>query len=115
MTLLLVACASGGSVALAQAGPADPPASSASSNKSVAVVRDAGNDKAVAEEDIAEEADVVLANRKVATLRGTFMGVNPERRARRARQALRELTAQDGEGKVTVRVEPQGHVLLIDG
>ena len=115
LTLLFVAAASGGSVALAQAGPADPPASSSAPEKSVALARDAVNEKAVAEEAIAEEADLVLANRKVATLRGTFMGVTPERRARRARQALRELTVQDGEGKVTVRVEPQGHALLIDG
>jgi small-conductance mechanosensitive channel len=58
---------------------------------------------------------VTVANRTVAILRAPFLGVGPERRAERAEAAVRELMAQDGPGKVTVKAEPQGHVVLIDG
>lgn len=65
--------------------------------------------------DAPPEAGVVIANRTVAVFREPFLGVGPERRARRAELVLRELLAKAGEGKVTIQVEPQGHALLIDG
>ena len=61
------------------------------------------------------EASVVFANRPLTVLRVPFLGVGPERRARRAEAALREIMATGGEGKVTVQIEPQGHALLVDG
>ena len=108
---MLLACSAGCAWALAQADRAAPPARSAKVETAAAQAK---GDKAVAEEASAEEAEVVVANRTVAILRGTFMGIGPERRALRSRASVRELMAQGGEGKVTVRVEPQGHVLLID-
>jgi len=69
-------------------------------------------DKAV---EAPPEASVVLANRTLTVLRVPFMGVSPERRARRAEAVLEEIMDRAGEGKVTVQVEPQGHALLVDG
>jgi small-conductance mechanosensitive channel len=60
------------------------------------------------------EASVAFANRTLTVLRVPFLGVSPERRARRAEVALREIIAMGGEGKVTVQIEPQGHALLVD-
>ncbi|MBS0342272.1 MAG: mechanosensitive ion channel [Proteobacteria bacterium] len=63
----------------------------------------------------AEPAEVVVQHRKVALLRGTFMGVLPAERARRAVQSVDELLDKAGPGQVTVTDAPQGKVLLIDG
>jgi len=61
------------------------------------------------------EAPVVVANRPVAVLRSPYLGVSPERRARRSEAILRELLAKSTAGEVTVEILPQGHALLIDG
>jgi len=61
------------------------------------------------------EAPVVVFNRTVAVFRAPVLGVPAERRARRTEANLRELLSKSGEGAVTVQVEPQGHVVLIDG
>jgi small-conductance mechanosensitive channel len=61
------------------------------------------------------EVPVVVANRPVAVLRASFLGVSPERRARRAEATLNELIDKSTRGEVTVQIEPQGHALLIDG
>jgi small-conductance mechanosensitive channel len=61
------------------------------------------------------EAPVVVFNRTVAVFRAPVLGVPAERRARRTEANLRELLSTSGEGSVTVQVEPQGHVVLIDG
>ncbi|MFZ4480362.1 MAG: mechanosensitive ion channel family protein [Rhodoferax sp.] len=61
------------------------------------------------------EASVLFANRTLTVLRVPFLGVSPERRARRAEAVLKEIAAGLGEGKITVQVEPQGHALLVDG
>lgn len=61
------------------------------------------------------EAPVVVFNRTVAVFRAPVLGVPAERRARRTEANLRELLSRSGEGTVTVQVEPQGHVVLIDG
>ena len=99
--MALLACAAG---AVEAQAAADAPASAAALRSGA--WRRAGS---------GHEAEVVLANRTVTVLRGTFYGVPAEGRARRAEMALRELAAQDGEGKVTVRAEPLGHALLVDG
>jgi small-conductance mechanosensitive channel len=65
--------------------------------------------------EAAPEAPVVVANRTVALLRVPFLGVSPEQRARRSEVILRELVDKSSVGEVTVRIEPQGHVLMIDG
>ncbi|MBS0455522.1 MAG: mechanosensitive ion channel [Proteobacteria bacterium] len=63
----------------------------------------------------AEPAQVVVQHRKIALLRGTFIGVSPAERARRAEQGIDELLDKGGPGLVTVTDAPQGKVLLIDG
>ena len=62
-----------------------------------------------------QAAQVRVQHRKIALLRGSFMGVPPEERARKATQAIDELLAKGGPGEVTVTDAPQGKVLLIDG
>ncbi|WP_374665766.1 mechanosensitive ion channel family protein [Ramlibacter sp.] len=61
------------------------------------------------------EAPVRFANRTITTLRGTFVGVDPQRRARRAEAVLKELAHDAGPDAVMLRVEPQGHALLVEG
>jgi small-conductance mechanosensitive channel len=61
------------------------------------------------------EASVKVANRTVAVFRGPFLGVGAAQRAQRTRVILQELVRSATVGQVTVKVEPQGHVLLIDG
>jgi small-conductance mechanosensitive channel len=61
------------------------------------------------------EAPVVVANRTITTFRAPYLGVPPERRAQRTEAILRELLDRAVQGEVTVQVEPQGHVLLVDG
>jgi small-conductance mechanosensitive channel len=65
--------------------------------------------------DAAQEAPVVVANRTIAVLRAPFMGVSAERRARRTEVVLKELLDRSSAGEVTVRVEPQGHAVMVDG
>lgn len=63
----------------------------------------------------AVEAPVVVGNRTVTVFRAPYLGVAPERRAQRTQAILRELLDRAVQGAVTVQVEPQGHVLLVDG
>ena len=70
---------------------------------------------AVAQSAAAAEAAVVVLNRSVAVFRGPYLGVAPERRARRTEAILRDLLDRAVQGVVTIQVEPQGHVLLVDG
>lgn len=69
----------------------------------------------VAQGAAATEAAVVVLNRSVAVFRAPYFGVAPERRARRTEAILRDLLDRAVQGVVTVQVEPQGHVLLVDG
>lgn len=62
-----------------------------------------------------DPAQIVVQHRKIALLRGSFMGVPPQDRARRAEQSVDELLDKAGPGQVTVADAPQGKVLLIDG
>jgi small-conductance mechanosensitive channel len=63
----------------------------------------------------AVEAPVVVGNRTVTVFRAPYLGVAPERRAQRTQAILRELLDRAVQGAVTIQVEPQGHVLLVDG
>ena len=65
--------------------------------------------------DAATEVPVMVANRTVTTFRAPYLGVPPERRAQRTEAILRELLDRAVQGEVTIQVEPQGHVLLVDG
>jgi len=70
---------------------------------------------APARTDASSEAPLVVYNRTVTVLRASFLGVSPETRARRAATQVRELVGRAGAGVVTVQVEPQVNILLIDG
>lgn len=61
------------------------------------------------------DASVRVANRTVVVFRGPFLGVSAAQRAQRTRVILQDLVRSATVGEVTVKVEPQGHVLLIDG
>ena len=61
-----------------------------------------------------QAAPVRVFNRQVATLRGTFLGVGPAERARRAGQMVSHLLDRGGPGVITVQPMPQGNALLID-
>ena len=65
--------------------------------------------------DASPEAELVVFNRTVTVFRAPFLGVGPELRARRAALQLRDLVGRASAGVVTLQIEPQGHVLLIDG
>jgi len=67
-----------------------------------------------ASSDSAQSAQVVVQHRKIALMRGTFMGVSAHERARRAEQTVDELLDKGGPGQVTASDAPQGKVLLID-
>lgn len=69
----------------------------------------------VAQSAAAAEAAVVVLNRSVAVFRAPYLGVAAERRARRTEAILRDLLDRAAQGVVTIQVEPQGHVLLVDG
>jgi small-conductance mechanosensitive channel len=60
-------------------------------------------------------APVMVFNREVAVLRAPFFGVSAADRARRTEDRLGEVLAQGGPGVVSVRREPQGNVVLVDG
>ncbi len=80
-----------------------------------AVWAQAASAPAGAADNAATEAAVVVANRTITTFRTPYLGVPPERRAQRTEAILRELLDRAVQGEVTIQVEPQGHVLLVDG
>jgi small-conductance mechanosensitive channel len=63
----------------------------------------------------AAEVPVVVANRTVAVLRASYLGVSPGLRARRSEAILHELIDKSTQGEVTLQTLPQGQALLIDG
>ncbi|WP_342593229.1 mechanosensitive ion channel family protein [Ramlibacter agri] len=62
-----------------------------------------------------DEATVRIYSRKIATFRAPFLGIQPPGRASRAQEAIEDLLEAGGPGVVTVRKEPQGNVVLVDG
>jgi len=60
-------------------------------------------------------ADVVVFNRKVATLRAPNFGELPASRARYAKARIEELLDSPSEHKVEVKKIPQGQMIQIDG
>lgn len=63
----------------------------------------------------ADESTVMLANRPIATLRSPLLGMSPSERARRTERVITELLRRGGPAQVTLRHDPQGEVLMIDG
>lgn len=61
------------------------------------------------------EAPLVLYNRTLTTFRTTLLGHGPADRARRAKLNIDEALDRRGPGKVTVRQDYRGNILLIDG
>ncbi|MBT9494801.1 MAG: mechanosensitive ion channel [Paucibacter sp.] len=70
---------------------------------------------AVAAANPQPEAAVIIFNRTIAVYRASFLGVSAGERARRSRLYMNEVLARGGAGEVTVRKEPQGRILMIDG
>jgi small-conductance mechanosensitive channel len=66
-------------------------------------------------ESSAGGAPVLALNREVAVLRAPFFGVSAAERARRAEDRIDAVLAPGGPGAVSVRREPQGNVVLVDG
>ena len=75
----------------------------------------AGPVPVAAQTAVAAEAEVVVINRTVTVFRAPYLGVAPERRARRTEAILSDLLDRSVLGAVTIQVEPQGHVLMVDG
>ncbi|HWP07079.1 MAG TPA: mechanosensitive ion channel domain-containing protein [Polyangiaceae bacterium] len=61
------------------------------------------------------EAPVIVLNRQIATLRSPLFGIGPEERARRTAARIHDVLERGGPGHVTIRHEPQGSFMLIDG
>ncbi|MCV2367814.1 mechanosensitive ion channel family protein [Roseateles oligotrophus] len=61
------------------------------------------------------EAAVVIFNRTIAVYRAPFLGVSPAERARRTHLYMNEVLARTGAGEVTIKQEPQGRIIMIDG
>lgn len=80
-----------------------------------AAAADNGPVEATTPAAVGSEARVVVFNRTVAVFRSPFVGITAERRARRTEAILHELLAKSSEGNVSVQIEPQGHLLLVDG
>lgn len=62
-----------------------------------------------------EPAAVSAFNRDVAVFRAPFLGVSASSRALRAQRRVSDLLDRPGAGVVSVRPEPQGHAVLVDG
>lgn len=62
-----------------------------------------------------DEAPVVIFNRTVTVLRAPLLGYGPKERARRAAERMTELLERQKVTTVTIKAEPQGNMLLVDG
>lgn len=62
-----------------------------------------------------DEAPVTVQNRQVAVFRAPFLGRTPAERAKRAELRIVELLGRGGPAVVTVKPEPQGNIVLVDG
>jgi hypothetical protein len=62
-----------------------------------------------------EPNELVVFNRKILTLQATYLGMQPEMRARRSEALIAETLALGGPGKVAVEASPFGEVITIDG
>ncbi len=61
------------------------------------------------------EAKLMLANRQVAVFRAPFLGISPTERARRTERILAARLELGGPNAITVKNEPQGNAILLDG
>lgn len=88
------------SAAETSTAPALPPASSAN-----VTAQDASH----------REATLMVANRQVAVFRVPFLGISPAERARRTERILAARLALGGPNVISVKNEPQGNAILLDG
>jgi len=61
------------------------------------------------------EVPVVVLNRQITTFRGSLYGVDPQRRALSASARVKEILDRSGPGGITIKHEPLGNIILIDG
>jgi small-conductance mechanosensitive channel len=62
-----------------------------------------------------EPNDLMIFNRKILTLHATYLGMQPDLRARRAEAMIAETLALGGPGKVATETAPFGEVITVDG
>lgn len=60
-------------------------------------------------------APLVMYNRTVTLFRSPVFGVSPADRVARAKHEIERVLAKGGQGKVSVEVVPQGHIIKLDG
>ncbi len=62
----------------------------------------------------ASEASVTVLNRDIATFRSSLLGINPEIRASRAEQRIKEQFALNPKPVLTIEANPLGAIFLLD-
>ena len=72
-------------------------------------------DEPAAANHVAEPADLVLANRRIVTLRSTAFGATPAERAHAIAENFRLIVSRGGPLEVTTSSLPEGIAILIDG
>ncbi len=65
--------------------------------------------------DKPEPNDLMIFNRRILTLHATYLGMQPDLRARRAEALIAETLALGGPGKVATETAPFGDVITVDG
>lgn len=68
---------------------------------------------ATAETIAAEEAPVVIFNRTIFVFRAPLFGMSPATRAARARTSIEETLRHGGTHEVTIKTNPEGHLVMI--
>ena len=66
-------------------------------------------------QEVAEPAELRIANRRIFTMRASVFGSAPTERAEASTDRIHELTRKGGPLQVTTRVLPEGIVVLVDG
>lgn len=61
-----------------------------------------------------DEADVVVFNRHITTLRATFLGISAQTRADRTNKRVTAMLEKGGPGQVALKSVPQGSIVMID-
>jgi small-conductance mechanosensitive channel len=79
------------------------------------VPQQASNTQAAGPESTHQEATVMLANRPVAVFRAPFLGISPTDRARRTERVLAARLDLGGPNEISIKSEPQGSAILLDG
>lgn len=74
----------------------------------------AAKTSAGAEATAAEEAPLVIFNRTIFVFRAPLFGMSPATRAARARTSIDEMLRHGRTHEVTIKTNPEGHLVLID-